>query len=121
MINDDNFEYHYRGFGIHNSRCNIYFRTIDDVLHILFEDVGIGTSVTNASEQLASEMVNRFDLNPNKCKFFETYSQYNYESIDEIEYTWSSETKNNKIVWIASNPKWNRVDIKHLKHFINLY
>lgn len=65
---------------------------------ILFEDINDGTSVTNASEQLASEIVEREGFNPGDCRFFETYSQYNYDSIDEIEYTWKGN--------VARQPRW---------------
>ena len=112
-------EYKFKGFGTHSSKCNIHFKNVNEIIHILFEDIDEGTSVTNASEQLATDMVNRFELNPDDCRFFETYWQYEYECIDEIKYTWTAKAEKNKINWIASNPNWENADIKLLKHFIN--
>lgn len=97
-----NFYYDYLGFGRIRSRCFVHIRIFRDKKLILFEDIGFGTSVTNASEQLASEIIQKMNYEHDDCRFFETYSQYDYDSFDEIKYTWT--LKNEK--WIASYPVW---------------
>jgi hypothetical protein len=77
---------------------------------VIFEDIDSGTSVTNSSEQLASEIVNEYKLDKDNCRFFETYRQYDYETFDEIEYDWICTTKMIKdvsvTVWKAYYAKW---------------
>ena len=90
--------HYYKGFGRVPSSCVIRIFSDDGEHFICFIDINEGTSVTNASEQLASEIVDKCRLNPGDCRFFETYKQYDYESIDEIEYTWEGKT--------AKYPKW---------------
>lgn len=98
--------YHtFNGFGIHPSRILVKIITeIDDRHLILFEDINEGTSVTNASEQLASEIVNKMEYNPEDCRFFETYRQYAYDTFDEIVYNWTFKMEENQ--WIAKIPVW---------------
>ncbi|HPC09542.1 MAG TPA: hypothetical protein PLN85_00510 [archaeon] len=108
----ENFEYEYMGFGVHKSSCIIRIEKNGDMFYILFEDIGNGTSVTNASEQLASDIVNLYSINPTKCRFFETYRIYNYDSIDEITYEWDY---NNK--FIARKPTWKNANLSLLKFF----
>ncbi len=110
-------EYEYKGFGIHDSKCNIHFKKVGDFTFILFEDIDQGTSVTNASEQLATEVVNKFDLNPEKCRFFETYRKYG-EDVDEITYDWSMISKSTKLAWKAQKPQWKHQDNTYLELFI---
>lgn len=70
------------------STCYIRMYEENGKTFILFENLGDGLSVTNASEQLASEIVKDWKLNPVDCRFFETYREYEYETFDEITYTW---------------------------------
>lgn len=102
----NSYKHQYKGYGVHPSECLIKI-VREDLTYILFEDLGIGTSVTNASEQLATEIVKTEGLDESKCRFFETY---NYDSqnndIDEITYEW-----NNKK---AKNPKWNHIKDKEI-------
>lgn len=107
-----NFIHEYKGFGRVPSKCIVKIISDNNKNLICFEDIGEGTSVTNASEQLATEIVDKFDLNPTNCRFFETYSQYNYDSFDEIIYNWA--TINGK--FIAKNPDWIPVT-KDIKKF----
>ena len=88
----------FKGFGRINSSCLIRIFSDDGETFICFIDIGNGTSVTNASEQLATEIIEKLRLFPGDCRFFETYRIYDYESIDEIEYTWEGK--------IASSPMW---------------
>lgn len=117
-VNDmtKDFIHEYKGFGRVPSKCRVKIFSDDGETLICFEDFGVGTSVTNASEQLATEIVDKFDLNPTDCRFFETYSQYNHDSFDEITYEWSSLHGQ----WVAKEPDWRPAsdEIKNL--FINL-
>lgn len=102
--------YHYKGFGGCDSRCNLYIRTVNDIHCFCFEDVGMGTSVTNMSEHLATEMVVKYNLHPQNCRFFETYNHPGEErTFDEITYTWEGRK--------ASNPEWKPSTEGSLFHF----
>lgn len=94
----------YKGFGRVPSTCLVKMIDDDGETFICFIDIGDGTSVTNASEQLASEIVNEYKLDSEACQFFETYQQYDYENFDEIRYDWKTDTFSGK--WIASKPRW---------------
>ena len=80
------------------STCFIRMYNVDGKTFILFEDIDGGMSVTNASEQIASEIVEDWKLNPIDCRFFETYRQYDYDTFDEITYVWREKK--------AYNPSW---------------
>jgi len=108
MINE--FEHEFKGYGRVPSKCSVRIISEDLEHAIYFRDLNQGTSVTNASEQLAAEIVDLFDFNPEDCRFFETY---NCEEFDEITYTW--EFKHNK--WISNDPEWKPADY----YFVNLY
>ena len=92
------FNHQYKGFGIHPSEFRVYVEKIDGIYHICFEDLGIGTSVTNASEQLASEMIIDLNVMPDICKFYETYDHPEGRTFDEITYTWMG--------IMAKHPEW---------------
>jgi len=96
----------FKGFGRVPSQCLVRIYSDDGETMICFVDMGVGTSVTNASEQLASEIVNEYHLSPGDCRFFETYSQYDYEYVDEIEYKWIF----NEQKCVASDPNWTRCE-----------
>lgn len=107
------FQHEYKGFGIHPSKCMVYVKKVTnprygDTIFICFEDLGKGTSVTNASEQLATEIVNKLSLDPFNVRFFETYDR---QQLDEVVYSW----KDLK----ASKPKWfpPEFDLKHVFNF----
>lgn len=111
------FEHEYLGWGIHRSRCNVRIFSDDGDHFILFEDLGIGTSVTNASELLATQIVAKMKYMPMDCKFFETYREYDYESIDEVEYSWRYEPKTDS--WIARNARWKPTDDSYRDMFLS--
>jgi len=108
----ETFVHEFKGFGRVPSRCLVKIISENDKHFILFEDINEGTSVTNASEQLASEIVSLMGYEPEDCKFFETYKQYDYDTFDEIIYEWSFD----EYTWEASKPNWmpGHEDIKHL-------
>ena len=104
------FIHHYMGFNIHPSTCRVYFKVIDDIYYFCFEDMSVGTSVTNASEQLATEMTEKYGLEPGSARFFETYYYPGEErTFDEIEYTW--------VGLIAENPRWKPSNEQSLFEF----
>jgi len=80
--------HNYKGYGVHSSTCKVYIKETENSILVGFENLGIGTSVTNASEQLATEIVQLENLNPEKCRFFEWYSEYE-GNVDEIVYSWN--------------------------------
>jgi len=82
-----------------NSSCKVHIKKEGDITFIGFEDIGDGTSVTNASEDIATEIVAKEGLDPEKCRFFEFYPEFGGE-VDEISYTWKSGK--------AISPKWKR-------------
>ena len=108
------FYHEFMGYGIHPSRIIVKIFSDDEKHFICFEDIGDGTSVTNASEQLASEIINKMEYDPDDCKFFETYKQYDYDTFDEINYQWSF----NNIEFKASKPVWIPADKSIKKMFI---
>ena len=101
------FRHKFKGFKIHPSACNVYIHSNDDNHYILFEDIDEGTSVTNASEQLATEIISLLKLDPDDCHFFETYSQYEDSTIDGISYKWLNKEAFN----IALNKKKKQLNM----------
>jgi len=97
------FFHEFKGFGRIPSRILVKIYSDDGENIILFEDLDEGTSVTNSSETLASEITNKMGFNPGDCTFFETYSQYHYDSFDEIKYTWAKKPDGK---WEAKSPRW---------------
>ena len=79
------------------SACRVYVKDMGFVIWICFESTMTGTSVTNASEQLATEIVAKEGLEPKNCRFFECYPEHD-GNVDEIDYIWN----NGK----ASRPTW---------------
>jgi hypothetical protein len=109
----DKINHKYKGYGVHPSECIIHIISEDDKTLIIFEDIGIGTSVTNSSEQLATYVVKSKKLDPSKCEFFETYPDNNYESFDKITYNWHKE----KNEYIALDAHWAPGNDKIKKYF----
>lgn len=105
----DIFNHEFKGFGSCKSICKVYVHLVDDLYYICFEDLGIGTSVTNASEQLATEIVQKYNIKPEVCKFYETYNYHGNRTFDEIIYKWENS--------IASNPEWMPSDRRILFNF----
>lgn len=89
------YTHHYKGFGIHPSKCRVYVKEVGTSTWVGFENME-GTSVTNASEQIATEVVENLMLNPATCKFFEWYPEDGM--VSEIFYRWKGPE--------ASQPEW---------------
>lgn len=83
--------------------CKVYHVTKNGFHYFCFEDMNVGTSVTNMSEYLATEMVKKHAFStPLFCRFFESYIDQDdgVESrrLDEITYSWD--------MHVASDPDW---------------
>ena len=102
----DEYTHNFKGFGGFPSRCIVKTINHEGQNLICFVDIGEGTSVTNASEQLATEIVKASNYNPSNCRFFEAYREW--ETFDEITYTW----KHIWNQWEASNSNWMPGDEK---------
>jgi len=88
--------YHYRA--IVPSACRVYIHETEDEFLIGFENMeGHGTSVTNASEHLATEIVLKENLPLDFTRFFEWYPEYEGD-VSEITYQWKGIA--------ASKPDW---------------
>jgi len=87
----------YQGYSSIKSECRVHIIKSEDKILIGFEDVGVGTSVTNVTETIATDIVVKENLDPTKCRFFEFYPQHE-GTVHEIWYEWN-ESK-------ASNPIW---------------
>jgi hypothetical protein len=96
----DEYVHEFKGFGRFPSRCIVKTIYHEGENLICFVDIEEGTSVTNASEQLATEIVKLSNYDPGNCRFFEAYR--NYETFDEISYTW----KHTWNQWEALDPNW---------------
>jgi len=101
------FEHDYVGWNGVRSRCNVMIFSDDGEHLVCFENLGIGVSVTNASELIATQIVAKCNLDPQDCRFFETYREYDNETFDEIEYTWHIfKSQSGKEYWEAKRPVW---------------
>ena len=98
------FLHHFQAPG--HSDCMVYIFENGNERHVVFEDIGSGMSVTNATEQLAGEIVKEYKLDPEYCWFYETYRQFDHETFEEVDYTWV--IKDGK--WVASSPEWSEAD-----------
>ena len=77
----------------------------------MFEDIGVGTSVTNASEQLASDVVRLTGVMPDKIRFFEHYPKH--DSLDEIRYEWKGA--------VAHRASWSPVsDVEKIRNLFEI-
>lgn len=116
------FLYEFLGFGRIPSKCAITIISDDGDRFIFFENIGEGTSVTNASEQLATEIVNKFGYYPGDCRFFETYRENDYDTVEEIEYQWSGISNQDGSIkknWEAKNASWKPASEEIVELFKN--
>lgn len=103
----------YQGFGRVDSRCKVHVFNKGEYNFVFFEDIGEGTSVTNASEHIASVLLNVYNFDVDKTAWFECYP-YNEKDfdIDRIHYDVDGS--------FCSNPVWSPVsDAIFLKFFRN--
>ena len=105
LIHD--FIHTYKGFGIHLSKCRVQIWEDAAKNVVLFSDINKGTSVTNASEQIAQEI--KPNLTRIAVRFFETYP-HNDSEYDEISYTIRDGE--------YSSPDWKRMPYGEFKQLI---
>jgi hypothetical protein len=109
------FVHYFKGFGIHPSVCRVHLFAFRENTIVVFEDMGndTGTSITNASEQLATEIANLKNLDVNKTGWMECYPRYSTDfPIDRIIYTYDAEQKKYR------GARWSRCqDMTILKYF----
>lgn len=111
--------YKAKNFGLENnlSSCMVtVFRKEDQTLVIL-QDVGHGTSVTNASEQIATEIMNLENLDFEKTAWVECYPYYGGDwDVDAIKYHF------NRAADELTAPEWrplrNEIIISFLRTFL---
>lgn len=79
--------YKFKGFGIHNSECDVKIWFEKEKAIVLFTDIGKGTSVTNASEQLVTEIYNGYltKFDKNNVMFMETYERDKRHRIEDVD------------------------------------
>jgi hypothetical protein len=100
------FDHSFRGFGIHRSIVRVHLLQYEELTVILFQDLGVGTSVTNASEQLATEIHALKKLDHSKTTWFECYPYYSGNwDIDAISYAFDPVYQ--KYSWPAWSPVRN--------------
>jgi hypothetical protein len=109
------FIHNYEGYGKCKSKCKVYMVSEGQLTHFCFEELddNPGTSITNMSEHLATQMIEKFNLKPYQCFFYETYPHSGKDrSFDEIKYTWIIDESPKPIILKATKPQWKFSD-KH--------
>lgn len=103
---DMDFIHDFLGFKIHKSTVHVEIWFEGDKAIVILNDTGKGTSVTNASEQIITEIYNKYLLNHpvGKVLFCEAYDKVK-DGIDWIEPTWCME--GNKLV--VHEVEWHRL------------
>ena len=104
----ESFIHHFKGYGGCASFCRVHLFTSGELTIVVFEDLGddTGTSITNASEQLANEIVRLRHLNPDKTSWLECYPRYTKDfDIDVISYNYD------QVANLYSNPQWSRWNV----------
>jgi len=107
----------YKGFGLWPSECEVVIKKVGEIYHILFINKS-GTSVTNATEQLASGLMqaNAENLRPGVALFYENYPE-RWDLLDMITYTWHTDEQGQ---FIAKDPKWTRVKDPEIYKLFNM-
>lgn len=102
----ENMQFKYKGYFDHPSECEITIRNLEDGRTVIvMKDLGIGTSVTNRSEHIATEIYKAFlhGKDPRDLVWYELY-EYPYRR-DEDRY---SVSEVNYLVdgAVFSKPRW---------------
>jgi hypothetical protein len=117
----EDFVHYFKGYGGCQSVCRVHIFCTPDCNVVVFEDMGraTGTSITNASEQLANEILRLKHLNPAQTSWLECYPKYEKNfRFDLITYTYDPVTN------LYSKPKWshcpNEAATDRLRKYITL-
>jgi hypothetical protein len=112
--------------GWNNPTCHLKIVQKADQWIVIFTQVespiNQGMSVTNSAEDVATQIVQEFALDPQKTLFIEHYPYrgeglWDKETWDIVEFTWKKEL----IFWgkhYALDPKWRRIQPKQLMKLI---
>lgn len=100
----EQFTLEYRAPNRITSTCLITF--YPNIPLVIASETGVGMSVTNAAETIATEVVKRCAIDPGKLLFVEHYPESQRpkpygESFDLVTFTWDGTT--------ARNPDWRRL------------
>ncbi len=113
------FDHKFKGFGWADSEIRVTIYVYQGYNLVIFQDLGRGTSVTNASEQLATEVGRLKSLDPLKTVWLECYPYYGGDyDVDQITYLYDpSEDR-------YTNPEWkpckNKIVIDFLRRTLTL-
>jgi hypothetical protein len=97
----NSFIHTFKGFGGCKSQCQVDVIQDNGKTIVVFTDIGVGTSVTNFSEFLATEMINKLSLNPDETLWAERYVHGKEETLDQILYHWDG--------FKYRKPEWRRI------------
>lgn len=104
----------FRGIGSHQAVCRLRMRWKGDVGLACWTELpnNTGTSVTNAAENLAAQVVSEFELHPEKCLFIEHYPGDKVlgqaERYDIVHLEWYRMDNN---IWRAKIPTWEHLPL----------
>lgn len=94
------YKYEYTALNGVKSACNIYIMRFGKVKYIGFENINEGVSVSNSSEQLATNIVKLYEWKHNDCLFFEWGNkEFNNNWIEEVIYEWDEKNVARKADW----------------------
>jgi hypothetical protein len=120
MICDTRF--HFLGYGIHRSFCRMrVFANGRDIIVVLTqEDANEGTSVTNAVEQIASEMLPYLITHPSKRDIITWIEHYEeHETFDRVTFEKFVERPTATTPFgHFSGPKWQRMQREELEQLV---
>ena len=96
------------------SRCQITLYR--DIHLVIASETGEGMSVTNAAEVIATEVVNRYGIDPARMLFIEHYPESQRprpygESYDLVTFTWDGKR--------ATNPDWRHLPPAEFDEILN--
>jgi len=103
----------YLGFGRVVSNCQVEIWKLDEGRAVvLLTDMGQGTSVTNASETIITEVYEKHlkGTDKTKCLFMETYP-YDNADIDQVVPTWDGDQVIS-VNWVHIGKKIKPEDVK---------
>jgi len=117
MGEPETFEHGFRavnfGFSKNLSTIRVHIFKHGEQRLVVFEDLAKGTSVTNASEQLATEVSRLKKLDPEKTVFVECYPYYRGEyPIDRVKYEYDPGSRTYR------SPAWEPIKNKIIVEFL---
>ncbi|MCA6431220.1 MAG: hypothetical protein IM613_17430 [Cytophagales bacterium] len=107
ISSNNSFLHNFKGYGGIPSQCQVDLMSLPDgKALVLFTDIDNGTSVTNMSAHLATEMVVLLKLDPHETMFAERYYPGSAEeTMEQIYYKWDGKK--------FSLPEWRPLPESH--------